>query len=390
MNNSAHSRIALSVHYRIYSAPQALRDYLRQMKYGELLYISHPLPTHDTTIEDNSFYELSEGEKLIERKEQKRKTENIFYSTVKDILFTLYWIVKNGEFDVFIGVDNLNAFSGIILKKLRIVKKVVYYTIDYFPTRFNNQLLNKLYHIVEKFCVTYADEVWNVSPVMAYAREKHNGMDKALRKKQYTLPIGVWFEKSPRKKFLKIGKTKLIFSGHLVPHMGVDLAIRSMPSILKRIPDATLEIVGGGQEENKLRQMVTQLKLEKHVIFWGWVRDRKKLEEILSLGAVGIAPFNTEILDEKVKNADPGKIKDYMVMGMPVIVTDAISTADKIKKSKSGIIIQYKSEDFVDAVVTLLKDSQTLREYRENALSYARQFDYYLLFGKHIERVLSH
>ena len=359
------------------------------MKYGKLLYISHPLPIHDTMIEDNSFYELSEGEKLIERKEQKRKTENIFNSTVKDMIFTLYWSVKNGEFDVFIGVDNLNALSGIILKKLRKVKKVVYYTIDYFPTRFNNQLLNKLYHAIENFCVMHADEVWNVSPVMVYAREKQNGINKTLRKKQYTIPIGVWFEKSPRKKFLQIGKTKLIFSGHLVPHMGVDLAIRSMPSILNHIPDATLEIIGGGQEENKLRRMVTQLKLEKHVVFWGWIRDRKKLEEILSTGAVGIAPFNTEILDEKVKNADPGKIKDYMVMGMPVIVTDAISTADKIKKSKSGIVIQYKSEDFVDAVVTLLKDNNILKEYRENALSYVRQFDYQLLFRKHVERVLN-
>ena len=162
-----------------------------------------------------------------------------------------------------------------------------------------------------------------------------------------------------------------------------------MPSILNHIPDATLEIIGGGQEENKLRRMVTQLKLEKHVVFWGWIRDRKKLEEILSTGAVGIAPFNTEILDEKVKNADPGKSKDYMVMGMPVIVTDAISTADKIKKSKSGIVIQYKSEDFVDAVVTLLKDNNILKEYRENALSYVRQFDYQLLFRKHVERVLN-
>ena len=76
-------------------------------------------------------------------------------------------------------------------------------------------------------------------------------------------------------------------------------------------------------------------------------------------------------------------------MGMPVIVTDAISTADKIKKSKSGIVIQYKSEDFVDAVVTLLKDNNILKEYRENALSYVRQFDYQLLFRKHVERVLN-
>jgi len=131
-----------------------------------------------------------------------------------------------------------------------------------------------------------------------------------------------------------------------------------------------------------------ELGVQKYITFWGWVRDRRKLEKIMSDGAVGLATFNTEILDEKVKNADPGKIKDYMLLGMPIIVTNAISTINDIKKSRCGIVIKYKSSDLVSAVVQLLNDKNKLAEYRKNALAYVQQFDFGKLFEKNLSRVL--
>ncbi len=380
----------LAVHYRIDSAPQALRDYLRLQGINKLLYISHPLPIKDTRIEDDSFFELTDGSKIIKTVHKKRTAEHILKSTFLDFLYTCRWVFQNGTFDVFIGVDNLNALAGIFLKKLGKVKKVVYFAIDYFPTRFENKLLNSIYHRIDKFCVMHADEVWNVSPVMVSAREKHNNLPESMRSKQYTLPIGIWFDKAPRKDFKDIDKKKLIFTGHLVPHMGVDLVLQAMPELLKKIPGVHVEIIGGGEEEQHLKEIAEKLHIEKQVKFWGWVRDRKKLEQLLSDAAVGLAPFNTTILDEKVKNADPGKIKDYMLLGLPVIVTDAISTAEAIKKSKSGIVISYNLHEFITAVVQLLGDEKRLFEYREKALSYVKQFDYPMIFSSHIKRIISH
>ena len=49
----------------------------------------------------------------------------------------------------------------------------------------------------------------------------------------------------------------------------VDLAIRVFPAVLHALPDATLEIIGRGPEESRLKQMVKTLGMESHVRFHG-------------------------------------------------------------------------------------------------------------------------
>lgn len=385
------SKIVLTTHSLIYSASQALRDYLRENKCSFLLYIAHPLPLKGEKSEEKSSCEISKKRKIIKQTFVKLKFQNLALSTFYEIYLTLKWVINTGEFfDIYIGVDNLNAFQGLILKRLGKVKKVVYYTIDYFPTRFENKLLNWLYYKIDKVCVRYCDETWNVSSAMAEVREKHHQMERRVYNRQYTVPIGIWYDKAPRKKYSQIDKKKIIFVGHLLPHMGVDLVIESLPEIARHIPGVKLEVIGGGEIEESLRELAKKMKVEKRIKFYGWIKDRKRLENIMSDGAIGVATFNTEILDDKVKNADPAKIKDYLLLGMPVIVTDAISKTriEGIKKSQCGYVIKYKKKELVEAVVRLLKDEELLKKYRENALSYIRQFDYDEIFTKHLVRVL--
>lgn len=380
-------KAVLVTHYRIYSASQALRDYLRRHDCQNLLYISHPLPIKGENEKESSYYEVSNGINISRKKESLRIKENILIGSFKDLILTLKWSLKNGKYDLYIGVDNLNALAGLVLKLLGRTEKVIYYTIDYFPTRFNNSLLNSIYHGIDKLCVKYADETWNVSSKMIYAREKYNKMSPSIYKKQYTVPIGIWYENAPRKNFRDIDKRKMIFSGHLIAHMGVDLVIKALPKLMEEFPDIKLEIIGGGEEEKALKSLAKNLGVLRNIKFWGWVKDRIKLETILSSGAIGLATFNTDILDEKVKNADPGKIKDYMLLGLPVISTKAISTAKEIEREKCGIIINYNVSDFVSAVIQLM-DSKRLEEYRKNALSYIKKFDYNRIFQKNLSRVL--
>lgn len=388
MNSISNKKVILATHSRIYSASQALRDFIRKNNKNILLYISHPLPLKDVKVAEKSFFELTNGENLIKRGAIIRKPCNLVLSSIFEMYLTINWVISSRDnYDLYIGVDNLNALHGLILKMMGRVEKVVYYTIDYFPTRFESKFLNWIYHSIDKFCVRFADETWNVSGVMVDARERYSNMNRKVFNRQYTVPIGVWYDSAPRKFFSQINQKKLIFVGHLLDHMGVDLVIKAMPEIIKKIPDVELEIIGGGEKETELKELADKLNVTNSIKFWGWVRDRDKLEEIMSNGAVGLATFNTKILDDKVKNADPGKIKDYMLLGMPVIATDAISTADVIKKVKCGIIIDYETFDLVNAVVKLLNNPNMLKTYRENALKYVAQFDYNKIFSKNLSRV---
>ena len=89
-----------------------------------------------------------------------------YFKTVK------YFKDQKQQINVYIGIDPLNALSAIRLKKSGIVNRVVFYTADYSPKRFNNVILNFLYHSIDKYCVKHADEVWSVSTRICDIRRK--------------------------------------------------------------------------------------------------------------------------------------------------------------------------------------------------------------------------
>lgn len=367
-----------------------LRKFLLDNSVGTLLFITHPLTyVKDYYKESSKYTYYQDGRFVRDKKAFHWRLPDVFLYC-KDFIYSIVWCFgQNEKYDVFFGVDPLNALAGIVLRRLGRVDKVVYYTIDYFSQRFSNKIVNKLYHMIDKISVRFADETWNLSPVMIQAREKFNNMNREIYDKQKTVPVGVWFYEIKRKPLNEIDKNKIIFIGHLAAYMGVDLILKAVPIIIKKIPTLKLEIVGGGDMEQSLKDLAKDLQIINNVKFYGWIHERKKIDEILSDGAVGLAPFNTTLLHDEIKNADPAKLKDYMAFGMPVIVTNAVSNVKQLEAFKCCIVIDYDVQALANAVIKFLQNEKLLKEYRNNALTYAQQFDYYNIYSKNLSRLFS-
>lgn len=366
-----------------------LKEYLFTNYKGEVLDITHPLLETDESFENSSKSEWFHNRKPHKQINAFHWKMSVPLLYVKDFVYTLIWSLRFGRCDLYFGVGNLNPVAGIILKKLGRINKVVYYCQDYFQDRFKDPVLNNFYFQLDKFCVRYSDETWNVSAAMVEARERKMGMRREVYNRQFTVPGGIWFRKVKRVPFPKVDRQKIVYRGTLLDWQGVDLAIKAMPFIIKKIRGARLEIIGGGPEEIKLKNLAKKLKVEKSVLFHGLITDRQKMEEMLRNASLGVATFNTRILDDKVKNGDPGKIKDYMVMGMPVITTDALYYHQRIIDKKCGIVVDYNPKQFADSVIKLLSDKSLLKIYRQNALKFIKDFDWNKIYSKNIGRVLT-
>jgi len=367
-----------------------LKEFFLKNNVSALLFISHPLLDEKEWHKNTSRYYYYKNSTLKQAKTafHYRLPDVFLYG--KDILLTIYWsVTKSRIYDLFIGYDPLNALAGLILQKVGIVKKVIYYSIDYFPQRFENKMINSIYHMIDKLCVRFSDETWNVGSRMELAREKYNNMDRRIYNRQYYTPIGVWYNEIKRKPFEKINKKKILYAGHLAPHMGVELIIRALPEIIKKVPNVDIEVIGMGESEGEIKELAKKLGVYDRIMFFDWIGDRKTFEKHLVDSAIGLAPFLTNSQDDKVKNADPGKIKDYMNAGMIVVTTKTLSTYRDLEKAKVGVIIDYDPNQLSYAVLKLLNNDRLLAEYRANALSYVKQFDWNLLFGKNLKRLFS-
>lgn len=371
------SNVAIVTHYFFATgAPTELEQYLIP-RVKNLFFIAHPF---SFAKEVNSFYRRYQNSRLVKRGKAFgwRLPEVLIYC--KDVFYTLLWIFLSGlRFDIFIGADNLNAFSGLILRKLGRAKTVVFYTIDYVPQRFRNRLLNFIYHWVDKVCVMRVDQTWNLSPRMAEARAS-KGVDPSLAR-QVFVPVGARYHRMQRLPIEAINRYEIAFIGHLTEKQGVEVVIDAMPLILREIPEARFLIVGTGPQENELKKRVEQLGLEKHVEFTGLIDDHILLEERLKKCAISVAPYNSK-LDTFTYFADPEKIKNYLAASLPVVLTDVPYIAKELEERGCGIIVDCVKEDISRAVIKLLSDERVLKVYREAAARFGAEFEWDKIFDR--------
>src|SRR3989344_662166 len=377
--NLEEKKLIVVTHQMVYGAPQALKDYLIQKNTQELVFIG--LPFHEQRM---VFFEIYKKKKKIFSKIFSRKLSYGFLDYILDFLTVFYLILKqNHKYDFFFGVDGLNCLVGVLLKKMKKVNHVAFYSIDFVPIRFKNVILNYIFHTIEKICVNKSDLVWNVSPRIAEGREQFLQIPNDPAR-QIVVPIGVWNKNIIKRDFKDVKRHQLLFVGHLIEKQGVQLVLDAIPDIVTKIPDFKFVIAGGGEYEKILRKKAIDLHIEKYVKSMGWIRDRSTLDSMMSESACAIAIYKPE--KEKLYNftyySDPTKLKDYLGAGLPIILTDVSYNALEIQEEKCGIIVDYETKSVAETIVKLMGDLKKLQEYRKNAISMANRYEWSNIFDK--------
>lgn len=67
----------------------------------------------------------------------------------------------------------------------------------------------------------------------------------------------------------------ILFAGSLIELKGVRSLVRAMPILLKRVPDVTLLLAGGGELEPELRRLAAELGVAKRVVLAGPVPHKE-------------------------------------------------------------------------------------------------------------------
>jgi glycosyltransferase involved in cell wall biosynthesis len=363
---------------------QELRDYFINNKVT-FSFIENPFSFNKNQNRPQITY-FKAGEKRKQFSGFASKGPNVLYF-IKDFFYTIYFVVKTGEkYDVCIAADNLNTFSAWFLKKIGYIGKLIYWTIDYTPRRFENNILNKIYHWMDRFCCYHSDLIWNSSKRMMDAR-KNNGVDIKKCANEVIVVDGCHFDDITRIPDDKVNKFKLVFMGHLIKGKGVDFILNAIPELAKKYPDVSLTIVGTGTEEETLKNLAKDLNIEKNVSFTGFVKEHTDLEKIVASCGIALAPYVPDP-NSFTFFSDVGKVKIYIASGLPVLITDVPEIARDIQDKKAGLIFDYNRESFIEKIGILLDSDAEYYKYRHNAIEFARSLDWKNVFGSVINETL--
>lgn len=291
------------------------------------------------------------------------------------ILFqTIYYsyIFKKrfGKFDKLLTVNAYTTWVANIVKGLGITKKTIYWVWDYFPPNFPDwklKLARSVYWLFDEPSRRNSDKVVFLNKKLFEIRIK--GVNS---KKAFIIPIGT----NPIKS--KVFSNKSIILGHmgmLKYGQGLDFLFDNLSKIIKKHPRTKLEIIGSGPEENHFKKRAKKFK--KNVIFYGFVKDDNEVDKIIRSWNIGIATYSPAPWSEHYWT-DPSKIKAYLNQAVPVIATSVPEFSKEVKKTKSGIIINYgASEELLKAIELILQNQE---KFSKNALKLAKKYNYKKLY----------
>ena len=245
-------------------------------------------------------------------------SETILYNMLSASKLVNNLVFKDHRhFDLLVSHDWLAALAGIISKRNLGIPLVFHF---HSTEQGRNPAGSPTIKDIERIAATISDRIVTVSYAMrdelvgyGYPEQKiqviHNGVDE---EKYYASRFSVRQVQAFREK-IGIGQSPMIFFiGRLTWVKGADTLVLAMAHIVKEIPDAQLVILGSGEMEQMLNQMVHDLHLEKNVILhFGIVPEDERL---LYYAAADVCVFPSKY--------EPFGIvcTEAMSMGKPVVV----------------------------------------------------------------------
>jgi len=164
---------------------------------------------------------------------------------------------------------------------------------------------------------------------------------------------------------LSVEKKNIILTiARLVEIKGQDTVIRAMPRIIKEIPDAIYIVAGRGSYEDKLRHLVAELNLEKHVMFVGFV-PIEKVSNLYSICDLFVM-INRETAREGPDGC-PTVFIEASAAGKPVVGGRSGGTADCILDGITGYRVDpVNVEEVASYIIRLLKDEELRKTLGKN------------------------
>lgn len=176
----------------------------------------------------------------------------------------------------------------------------------------------------------------------------------------------------------------VIFHGDVKPSDGVDILIYAFRSVLKRIPEAKLLIVGGGGEFHKqVKSLVDEFEIGSSVIFTGWV-PHTEVKEYIAASNVGVMPLLSTLQTNCYLSF---KLFEYWGSGKPVIVSK-VKAISKIAPDRvcSLQVAPRDVKALSDAIVEVLRDKDlAARLGRNGRKTVVEKFDWDILMKDEVD-----
>lgn len=145
----------------------------------------------------------------------------------------------------------------------------------------------------------------------------------------------------------------LVYSGRLAPEKNLDFLVQSFVGVAEASPATHLLIIGGGPDEERLRQVASQTSLPERIHFTGMI-PYEKLPPLLAMCDAFVTASVTEV--------HPLSVIEAMASGLPVLGIHSVGVGDTIEDGVTGFLARQDIAAFTAKMARLCWDKSLRQE----------------------------
>ena len=171
-------------------------------------------------------------------------------------------------------------------------------------------------------------------------------------------------KKSELKKIEKTNNFQFIALGSLLPVKGFDRLIRSAKIVSENGFDFNIIIAGKGPEEQKLKKLIIEKKLENYIKIIGF--QSNPYPNLLNADVFVMS---------SISEALPTVLCEAMILGKPVLATNCSGCREIIDNENFGLLANQNDKDLADKMIAYISNPKLLDFYSQKSLERAKIFD---------------
>jgi 1,2-diacylglycerol 3-alpha-glucosyltransferase len=218
-----------------------------------------------------------------------------------------------------------------------------------------------------KFYLKHSDAIIAPSNVI-----KNILIDHGLKKEIHVIPTGVDVNRfnpsingEPIRKLLGVKDEYLVlYIGRIVKEKNLDVLIKSVPKVLKSLPNCKFIVAGVGPAKEHYENMIIENNLKDKFILRGYIEE-EKLASYYAASDVFVFPSKFETQGLTALEA--------MACGKPVVGADYLAIKEIVKNGYNGYLFDPDDpDDCAEKIIkTINEKSMMSKNARQTALEYS-------------------
>ncbi|MEX0993738.1 MAG: glycosyltransferase family 4 protein [Solirubrobacterales bacterium] len=160
----------------------------------------------------------------------------------------------------------------------------------------------------------------------------------------------------------------VLLVGRLVYEKGFQIALEAMPRVISELGNVRYLVAGSGTHEQQLRAQASELGLDRHGTFLGWIGD-DVLHTLYRIADLTVVPSIYEPFGLVALEA--------MASGCPCLVADTGGLREVVPHDEVGLRFRSRDPDsLADTAIRVLADDELGKRIVAEAYEHVRGFDW--------------